>query len=77
MAYPDVCLSFRSSNITLATDTLADNSISFRGQWSFKSNLLPGQNVPFHTSTNLGDLASVSFNGEVLNSLRWAASHAD
>ncbi|EKM54681.1 uncharacterized protein PHACADRAFT_210467 [Phanerochaete carnosa HHB-10118-sp] len=53
----------QSSNVTLVTQTLADDSVSFRGQWSFNSNLLPGQNASFHSSSNIGDQASVRFNG--------------
>ena len=65
----------RSSNITLVTRTLADDALSFHGQWSFNSDLLSGQNASFHTSNNLGDRASLSFNGEMSAAL--APPHAD
>ncbi|KAI0786650.1 hypothetical protein C8Q75DRAFT_808179 [Abortiporus biennis] len=45
------------SNISssVATSTLPDDSISFRGEWSFSRNLLINQSIPFHMSTNIGD----------------------
>lgn len=53
----------QSSNVTLTTRMLDDEAVSFHGQWSFASDLLPRQNASFHTSNNIGDRASVAFNG--------------
>ncbi|KAI0084910.1 hypothetical protein BDY19DRAFT_1050965 [Irpex rosettiformis] len=58
-----------------------DDLISFHGQWSFDSHLLPNQSVAFHTSTNVGDSASLLFNGKQAsqsnNPCLLPASHAD
>lgn len=48
----------------LTTVTFPDELIAYRGQWSFNSQLLPGEDLSFHTSSNVGDCASVRFNGE-------------
>ncbi|KAL4251440.1 hypothetical protein ABKN59_005708 [Abortiporus biennis] len=56
------------SNISssVATSTLPDDSISFRGEWSFSRNLLINQSIPFHMSTNIGDSSHFVFNGTAI-----------
>ncbi|CAL1706387.1 unnamed protein product [Somion occarium] len=56
-----------SSEISPTTSLFPDDGISFRGQWSFEPDLLPGHNDTFHTSKNVGDRALLSFNGTAIS----------
>ena len=60
---------FYSLTFTFDTQTVPDDVISFQGQWSFQPTLLPGMDTSFHTSTNVGDRASLEFNGMFDDSL--------
>ncbi|KAI0745858.1 hypothetical protein C8Q76DRAFT_607014 [Earliella scabrosa] len=51
---------------TASTAPVPDDEVAFRGQWSFESGLLPGTSATFHTSTNVGDRATVNFNGSAV-----------
>ncbi|PIL35964.1 hypothetical protein GSI_01624 [Ganoderma sinense ZZ0214-1] len=51
---------------TAVTAPLPDNETAFRGQWDFVTNLLPGSGATFHTSTNVGDKATLMFNGSAV-----------
>ncbi|KAJ3535213.1 hypothetical protein NM688_g7009 [Phlebia brevispora] len=55
--------SHSQSNSTIATQVFPDSTIAFHGEWSFSQDLLPGEDLAFHTSTNVGDSASMEFNG--------------
>ena len=45
------------------TSSVPDDDIAFRGQWTFDPNLLPEFTANFHRSTNVGDKATLLFNG--------------
>ncbi|KAH8107876.1 hypothetical protein BXZ70DRAFT_18996 [Cristinia sonorae] len=51
----------------LTTEPVPDDAVSFQGQWSFQPELLPGQDFPIHTSTNVGDRAVLEFNGTAIS----------
>ncbi|KAI1795592.1 hypothetical protein LXA43DRAFT_970492 [Ganoderma leucocontextum] len=51
---------------TAVTVPVPDNETAFRGQWDFVTNLLPGSGTTFHTSTNVGDRATLIFNGSAV-----------
>lgn len=55
---------------------VADNSITFRGQWSFQGGIIQNSGATFHTSTNIGDRAHLDFNGESIYSRRDSHTHA-
>ncbi|KAI0074664.1 hypothetical protein K474DRAFT_1699576 [Panus rudis PR-1116 ss-1] len=61
--------SSNSQGATPATRQFSDSDdlISYRGQWSFVRNLLPGTNYTFHVSENAGDRAVLSFNGTAIS----------
>ena len=42
---------------------MPDSEVAYRGQWDFEPTLLPGSSASFHTSTNVGDKATLLFNG--------------
>ena len=56
--------SLPTPSTTAVTVSLPDSETAFRGQWNFVTNLLPGSSATFHTSTNVGDKATLMFNGE-------------
>ena len=67
---------YRSSTTGLTDEMLPDDSISYRGQWSFETDVVPGQSLSFHASSNAGDRASVQFNGELPVRLADVLPHA-
>ncbi|KAI9067273.1 hypothetical protein FKP32DRAFT_1609454 [Trametes sanguinea] len=48
------------------TAPVPDDQIAYRGQWDFTPDLLPGITASFHTSTNIGDRATLIFNGSAV-----------
>ncbi|KAL7281543.1 hypothetical protein ACG7TL_004860 [Trametes sanguinea] len=48
------------------TAPVPDDQIAYRGQWDFTPDLLPGVTASFHTSTNVGDRATLLFNGSAV-----------
>ncbi|KAJ8494992.1 hypothetical protein ONZ51_g1991 [Trametes cubensis] len=55
-----------TSSATARTEPVPDDAIAYRGQWDFTPDLLPGRTISFHTSTNVGDRATLSFNGSAV-----------
>ncbi|KAI0335128.1 hypothetical protein GY45DRAFT_1241336 [Cubamyces sp. BRFM 1775] len=55
-----------TSSATARTEPVPDDAIAYRGQWDFTPDLLPGRTASFHTSTNVGDRATLSFNGSAV-----------
>ncbi|KAI0358548.1 hypothetical protein OH77DRAFT_1397027 [Trametes cingulata] len=55
-----------SPSATARTAPVPDDEIAYRGQWNFTPGLLPGSTVPFHTSNNVGDRATLLFNGSAV-----------
>ncbi|KAL1945769.1 hypothetical protein VTO73DRAFT_1771 [Trametes versicolor] len=55
-----------SSAATASTSPVPDDQIAYRGQWSFASGLLPDSTASFHTSNNVGDRATLVFNGSAV-----------
>ncbi|KAH9892667.1 hypothetical protein C8Q73DRAFT_649267 [Cubamyces lactineus] len=55
-----------TSSATARSEPVPDDAIAYRGQWDFTPNLLPGRTASFHTSTNVGDRATLSFNGSAV-----------
>ncbi|KAI0373937.1 hypothetical protein BV20DRAFT_589765 [Pilatotrama ljubarskyi] len=55
-----------SPSTTARTAPVPDDEIAYRGQWNFTPGLLPGSTVPFHTSNNVGDKATLLFNGSAV-----------
>ncbi|KAI0709554.1 hypothetical protein C8T65DRAFT_708394 [Cerioporus squamosus] len=51
---------------TASTAPVPDSEVAFRGQWDFEPTLLPGSSASFHTSTNVGDKATLQFNGSAV-----------
>ncbi|TFK80327.1 hypothetical protein K466DRAFT_637744 [Polyporus arcularius HHB13444] len=51
---------------TASTAPVPDSAVAFRGQWDFEPTLLPGSSASFHTSTNVGDRATLQFNGSAV-----------
>ncbi|KAI8994010.1 hypothetical protein BD414DRAFT_411509 [Trametes punicea] len=49
-------------SVTALTAPVPDDQIAYRGQWNFTPDLLPGKTASFHTSTNVGDKATLLFN---------------
>ncbi|KAH9942359.1 uncharacterized protein BXZ73DRAFT_87965 [Epithele typhae] len=56
-----------SSTATAVTSPVPDDDIAFRGRWSFQSGLLPDSDAIFHSSSNVGDRASLTFNGSAVS----------
>ncbi|KAI0775816.1 hypothetical protein BD413DRAFT_470817 [Trametes elegans] len=55
-----------NSSATAMTVPVPDDEIAYRGQWNYEPNLLPGLAASFHTSTNIGDRATLAFNGSAV-----------
>ncbi|KAI0675399.1 hypothetical protein C8Q78DRAFT_1114225 [Trametes maxima] len=51
---------------TARTAPVSDDEIAYRGQWNFTPGLLPGSTTTFHTSNNVGDRATLLFNGSAV-----------
>ncbi|OJT15425.1 hypothetical protein TRAPUB_8013 [Trametes pubescens] len=55
-----------ASAATASTSPVPDDQIAYRGQWSFTPGLLPDSTASFHTSNNVGDRATLMFNGSAV-----------
>ncbi|PCH36085.1 hypothetical protein WOLCODRAFT_140217 [Wolfiporia cocos MD-104 SS10] len=64
---PTATTALTSPTATLTTFTVPDDTISYLGQWSYVTDLLPDLPADgFHTSMTVGDSAHVEFNGTAI-----------